>query len=125
MEAVSDPDVKIDFNYEQERSIFTKTFKILASTLGEKAFGYANTTRTKITRAFGILQFEALSLGMQPVLSKINPDDREHLEKFTKLITEMKLTADYITLTTGGGKNSRSQLKNRVDYVENGLNKIF
>jgi hypothetical protein len=125
METVSDPDLKASFNYEEEREVFLKTFKILAGTLGEKAFGYANSSRTKITRAFGILQYEAVVLGVQPYISKIDLENQTLLDKFTSTITSLKLTQSYFSLTTGGGKNSRGQLKSRIQSVEEALKQIF
>lgn len=121
MEMVSDPNSNVKFDYDYERKVFEKTFKVLASTLADKAFGYANRSRSKITSAFGILQFESIALGIQSALSKINPDDKQQCDKIKKDIEVLKLTENFVSLTTGGGKNSSGQLKNRIEAVEKAL----
>lgn len=124
MESVSDPDVAVTFDYTAEEAIFNKTFKVLSSTLADYSFGYANRNNTKITRAFGILQYESITLGLQTILNKIDIDNKDQMKKITETITKMKHDPSYIALTTGGGKNSSGQLKSRIKFAEEVLKSI-
>ena len=100
MEAVSDPDLekRIPFDYEYKRAVFHKTFLILQKTLGEYAFASANRARDKLTRGFAVYHFEAFTIGLQSCLDRLNPEDDEMME-------------------TGGGKNSRGPLRERINFV--------
>ncbi|GHN03005.1 hypothetical protein WSM22_44940 [Cytophagales bacterium WSM2-2] len=124
MEAVSDPNINVEFNYEEEKKIFEKTFKVLTHSLKEKAFGPANKLRNKITAAFGVLQFESITLGIQSVLGSIDLENKDQLDKISTALETLKLTQEFISLTTGGGKNSSGQLKSRIEAVEKALQGI-
>lgn len=43
----------------------------------------------------------------------------------TETITKIKLDPYFIGLTTGGGKNSKGQMKARIDFVEEKLKEVF
>ncbi|MES2701968.1 MAG: DUF262 domain-containing protein [Bacteroidota bacterium] len=127
MESVSEPEEqkRREFKYPEEREIFEKTFKVLARSLGELAFGYANRTRNNITRSFGIYHFEAITLGLQGILEVLDPMDDNQMAKVAEALKTIKLDPQFITHTTGGGKNSRGQMRTRVDFVENKLKAAF
>ncbi len=127
MESVSEPDFEKqrEFNYEAEKIVFEKTFEVLAKSLGELAFGYANRNRTNITRSFGIYHYEAITLGIQSILHLLNPEDAEQMSRFHQVLRDIKLNQQFINHTTGGGKNSRGQMKTRVEFVENMLKDFF
>lgn len=125
MELVSDPD-GAGLEYENEKRIFLKTFEILSKTLGEFAFGYQNKKKpTELTRAFGIYHFESLTLGLQKHLDKIDVNDHKFLKRLSDKIKEIKLDSKFVKITTGGGKNSPGQLKERVKFVEDKIETLF
>jgi hypothetical protein len=117
MEDVSDPESKTHFEYSREQEVFIKTFAVLEATLGDEAFSYANKTRTGLTKGFGVYHFEAFTIGLQPCLDRIRADDADVIRRLRKVFTEIKLDADFIDITTGGGKNSPGPLRQRVDFV--------
>ncbi len=121
MEVVSDPDSAEVFNYEQEKSIFEKTFSVLAGALGPKAFSRANKTQDDLIRAFGIYHFEAFCIGIQPHLEKFDVTSEAGREKAESVLKRIKLDAAFIALTTGGGKNSPGPLNERINFVDNKL----
>jgi len=121
MEAVSDPDNSLQFDYDQEKQIFEKTFYILNKTLGDLSFSPANKARNSLIRAFGIYHFEAFTLGLQPFLPQLDPNNQDVIAKLKSVFHEIKLNAQFITLTTGGGKNSPGPLNDRIKFVEDAL----
>jgi hypothetical protein len=118
MERVSDPEEPLDFDYVAEKDIFERTFAVLNKTLGEKAFSYANRARDGLTRGFSVYHFEAITLGIQSRLPRMNPSDDAQMEVLRNILTTIKLDQEFIRLTTGGGKNSPGQLKDRIEFVE-------
>jgi hypothetical protein len=125
LELVSDPD-NSSFNYEGEKEIFLKTFNILYKTLGEYAFGYENKrNKTELTKAFGIYHFESLTLGLQNRIADIDIDDTRFMSKLEKLFKDIKHDSSFITMTTGGGKNSRGLLQDRIKFVEDKIESLF
>ncbi|MDR6410738.1 DUF262 domain-containing protein [Paraburkholderia terricola] len=119
MEAVADPDHAENFDYEAEKLVFERTFNILNVTLGEQAFSRANRTRTDLIAGFGIYQYEAFTLGIQPHLNVIEIDSHAGVSKVRDLFRAIKLNAEFAEITTGGGKNSPGLLNQRVGFVEN------
>jgi hypothetical protein len=122
MESVSDPITPIPFDYEQEEKNFKKTFGALAKSVGDKAFGYANKNKNDIVRGFGIYQFEAFTMGVQGKLGELDINNAAQMTALAGKITEIKLNQEFITMTTGGGKNSKGPLKSRISFVEEHLN---
>jgi hypothetical protein len=118
MESVADPDNTINFDYTKEKTDFDKTFTILSKALGEKSFGLANKTRNGITKAVGVYQFEAFTIGLQPFLDKIDISDKIQIEYLSEHFKKIKLDKKFITITTGGGKNSKGPLNERINFVE-------
>jgi len=127
MEAVSetDTDKKIAFDYEAEERIFTKTFTIFDKTLRELSFGYANKTRDKITGGFGVYHFEAFTLGIQNALEHIDTTNDSLMEKLKETFKEIKLDEHFYQITTGGGKNSRGPLRDRIEFVQNKIEEVL
>lgn len=125
MEAVSDPEQALFFDYPTEEDIFKKTFKILANTLGDTAFSRANKSGTDLVKAFGVYHFEAFTVGIQPYLNTINSDDPNSLQVIREILKSIKLDADFIKLTTGGGKNSPGPLNDRIHFVVDKLSAYF
>src|SRR5580704_8128004 len=119
MEAIADSAAAapFDFDYDQQRQAFAKTFQILANTLDEKAFGWVNKKGT-LVRGFAVYHYEAFTLGLQSALDRIDPKNDEHMNRLRQLFEEIKANADFIGITTGGGRNSKGALDGRVRFVE-------
>ena len=111
------------FNYEEEKKIFLKTFALLSNTLGEYSFSFYDRKGSKLTRGFSANNYEAITIGIQPFIDKINIHNQQMLKNFRDQIETLKSEPDYIELTAGGGKNSIGQLEKRIKYVTNWLNK--
>jgi hypothetical protein len=118
MEGVSDPSEPTPFNYNEQEAAFSKTFSILAAALGEDAFAYANKQTKKLTKGFGVLQFEAFTIGLQPHLARLEPTDQEIMGRLGTRLRALKVDGEFIAATTGGGKNSPGLLKARINWVD-------
>ena len=125
MEGVSDPLGEDEVDFNEERRIFEKTFKILANSIAESAFSFANKDRTKLTAGFSIYHFEAITIGLQGILDNVDPDDGAQMEDLCRVLTDIKLDPEFIVITTGGGKNSPGPLKARIDFVLERLSNAF
>lgn len=123
MEQVSDPEKPRPFDFDEEKRVFDKSFKVLDAALGENAF--SRTARGNLVRGFGIYHFEAFTLGIQPLLDKIDVETDEGKAKIRDAIIKIKSDGTFIELTTGGGKNSPGQLKRRIDFVTSSLSKVY
>lgn len=125
MEAVSDPDnLDFTFDYYNERLIFEKTFRILQRTLGPLAFAGTNPQGTLVSR-FLSYHYEAFTLGLQPYIETIDPDDDGMMEKLKKILIKIKRDAIFKKETTGGGKNYPKPLQNRIEFVEKKVGEAF
>ncbi|MDH4472191.1 MAG: DUF262 domain-containing protein [Fluviicola sp.] len=122
MEAVSDPDINVSFDYTAEEINFKKTFSLLNKTLGVKSFGIANKNGESITKGFGVYHFEAFTVGLQESIGKIDENDPEKLKEIEACLISIKLDNTFIDLTTGGGKNSKGPLASRIDFVTKKIN---
>ncbi len=118
MEAVADPDIDLEFDYGAEKEIFLKTFKILANTLGEKSFGLPNKKRDDVTKGFSVYHFEAVTIGLQASLQSIDISTQQKKDQFTALLKSTKIDPEFIKITTGGGRNSKGPLRDRIKFVE-------
>lgn len=117
MEGVSDPINPVSFNYNEQEAAFDKTFSILAATLGDEAFTYAHKQTKKLTKGFGVLQFEAFTIGLQPHLERLDATNIDIMGRLRKRLRALKVEEEFIDATTGGGKNSPGLLKARIDRV--------
>ncbi len=116
MEAVADASVTdITLDYDVERSVFQKTFRILNSSMAEDAFAIVD--KRGRTLPFGVYHFEAFTLGIQPYLDVLNPDDSEQMKKLSECIWTIKRDEGFREITTGGGKNFLNRLTERIDFV--------
>lgn len=125
MEQVSDPERKSDFDYQEEKRQFERTFHILHATLGERAFAYANPQHTKITKGFSVYHYEAFTLGLQTHLAKLDPTNLDQMSRLAEVLKEIKLNPEFIRITTGGGKNSPGPLGDRIQFVSNRLDEFL
>ena len=110
MEGVSDPEIGLPFEYEQQQRAFSSTFAILAKTMADEAFAYANRTRDKLNRGFSVYHFEGFTIGLQDYLDRIDLNDQALMGKLRDTFVAIKLDPEFVRLTTGGGKNSSGPL---------------
>lgn len=116
MEAVSDPDnTEIIFDYHEEEETFDKLFLVLNRTLGDKSFGRSG--RNNIQSNFSVYHFEGICTGLLSRIHEIDPDKPEHIDALKAKIEEIKSDTNFISVTTGGGKNSSGPLNRRVQIV--------
>jgi Protein of unknown function DUF262 len=120
MESVSDPTKGVAFDYIRERELFAKTFRVLSKCLEDRAFGWMNKSGT-IVRGFAVYHFEALTLGLQTVLDRIDVDDAAVMTKLRSALENIKRGSEFSDITSGGGRNSRGALDKRVGFVEKRL----
>lgn len=121
MEKVSDAEKGIAFDYEAERGTFKKTFELLAITLEDVAFSYANRDATKLTKGFSVYHYEAITIGMQPHVARLDVSSQDQMTSLKEALRGVKLNSDFITATTGGGKNSPGPLNQRIGFVRDAI----
>lgn len=118
MEAVSDPTREdFPFDYPTEQHIFEKTFKILNRTLGNSAFSGTNSKGSLVTK-FLSYHYETFTLGLQPHLDKIDPNDERVITRLNEVLLSIKRDPEFKRITTGGGKNYARPLQERIAFVE-------
>lgn len=125
MEQVSDPDHPREFDYEVQKNIFNKTFEVLSKTLGEQSFSRTNSSRNDLQKKFIVYQFESFTLGLQKYLNQLDVSTLEKCQKLITLFREIKFHQEFITLTTGGGKNTSKALNERVSFVESKIEEFL
>jgi hypothetical protein len=118
MEAVSDPATALAFDFVGEQANFDRTFSVLNAALGEMAFTYANKARNALVRGFSVYHFEAITLGLQLRMGTMDPANKAQMGTLKDILTGIKLDESFIRITTGGGKNSPGQLKERIEFVQ-------
>ncbi|WP_170765325.1 DUF262 domain-containing protein [Ruegeria lacuscaerulensis] len=116
---------EIAFDYLAEKEVFVKTFEALKASMAEMSFSFLNKRTGKLTNGFGIYHFEAVTMGLQAVLSKLDSTDDTQMKKLQEVLTAVKTDGDFVTITTGGGKNSPGPLKARIEFVEKALADAF
>lgn len=125
MEAVSDPKKKdIVIDYAMEASIFEKTFKILKETLDEYAFSRTN-EKGNYVLGFIVYHYEAFTLGIQKHLHKIDLCNPTQMQKIKEEFESIKRDQEFREYTTGGGRNTKKYLNDRVEFVEKRLGNIL
>lgn len=107
------------FDYAKEEKDFDNTFDFFYNTLAEYSFGQVS--KGKITKGFGVYQFEALSIGIQPYMKLIAASDGQVTASISERIKEIKVAPAFVAMTTGGGKNTHGLLKKRVQFVADNL----
>lgn len=113
---MSEPDKSgVQFDYDAEKAVFDKTFLTLRASIGDEAFSHIDRRDRK--QPFSVYHFEAFTLGIQPVLSKFDPSDSAQMTRLKERCWEIKKDAQFRSITTGGGKNSRGPLVDRIQYV--------
>jgi Protein of unknown function DUF262 len=127
LEAISDTPPRLSFDMSEEKLVFDKTFQILNAALGGDSFYMVvrRTTGGQSKYPFSVLHYEAFTLGLQPQLDRLNPGDHEQMNRLKIEVTAIKNDTDFIKLTTGGGKNTKGSLKNRVQFVSDRIGAVL
>lgn len=118
MEKVSDinHEERIDIDYEKEVKEFEKTFKILNLTLGENAFDKMRQGR--YVSGITSTHYDAFTMGLQPFLDKIDVADPTLMSQLGELLKGIKTDDEFQRNASGGGKNTRNYLQQRITVVE-------
>jgi Protein of unknown function DUF262 len=119
MERVTDVESAnhLGFDYTHERLVFSKTFTILAQTLGSKACRRW-VGQPSYGGGFSISHFEAFSLGLARMVDEIPDVLQEDLrDGLTASMEEAKKEPELKALTTGGGKNFRRIYERKIQFV--------
>jgi hypothetical protein len=125
MEDVSDPQPREAFDYSTEEAVFRKTFQLLKEALGEKSFAFRNKARTALASGFSMYHFEAVVIGIQCVLDRLDVENKDQIAILRDTLTAVKLDNAFVAMTTGGGKNSPGPLNARIGFVEERLRHAF
>lgn len=125
MQDVADPQRPEHFDYSNQKARFISTFEALQKTLSDHAFAFANRARNDLSAGFSIYHFEAITIGLQAVLDRLDLTKQCAVEKLREVLRSIKLDGEFIELTTGGGKNSPGLLSDRIRFVEKRLTDAF
>jgi len=125
MEKVADPACVEPFDMSAERTVFTKTFDVLAASLGEFSFSFANKKKDELSAGFSIYHYEAITVGIQPVLRNLDPSNAAQMERLKDTLKAIKLSPDFMRITSGGGRNSPGPLRDRIAFAEDRLSHAF
>ncbi len=125
MEDIADPERPEQFAYVEEERIFRRTFDVLRAALAEKAFAFRNKAGTALASGFSIYHYEAITIGLQAVVERVDPTNAAQVTTLRDVLTEIKLNPQFVQLTTGGGKNSPGPLSDRIRFVEERLANAF
>lgn len=109
---------ELPFSFDEMSFVFKDTFALLGAALGAKVFGQPSKDKRTITKGFSVYHFEAISIGLQKWLSAYRQMGDNSVDLLRRNLTQLKLDSSFISLTTGGGKNSRGQLRARVQMAE-------
>lgn len=109
------------FDYEGERENFKKTFDVLAASTAERSFTFPNKTLKELTTGFSAYHFEGVSLAIQSILDKLNPDNSAQMELLKNALTAVRLSPEFFDVSSGGGKNTRNKLDERVRLVTSAI----
>lgn len=124
MEQVSDPgDGTPEFNYDAEREVFSRTFSVLRASLGDEAFSHVDRRGRK--QPFSVYHFESFTLGLQPHLDSLDPGNAEQMKMLRDVCWAIKEDQKFKEITTGGGKNSRGPLRERIEYVSKAVGEMM
>ncbi|EFS01602.1 DUF262 domain-containing protein [Listeria seeligeri] len=113
-----------EFDIDTQRQEFIKTFEILDKTMEGHVFATLS-IKGKPSKGFLVYHFEAFSLGIQCILDEINLEDEKEICKLTKIFKEIKKDSEFKKLTTGGGKNYKRPLEDRINFVRDKVLEIY
>jgi hypothetical protein len=111
---------EMEFDDAAEAVAFRKTFDVLATSLGEKAFSGFGPTGKPNSKLLSY-HYEAFTLGIQKFLPLIDLTNEAQIEKIRDSLQALKKSSAFIAITTGGGKNYAKPLDDRVRLVEGAM----
>lgn len=115
---------ELDFDEKQEEEIFSKTFLILNKAFGKFAFSRIN-QKDNLVSTFMPYYFEAITLGLQDYIHKIDIQNEELLENLRNRLSDVKRDDEFKKLTSGGGKTKKTIFMKRVEFVRENLRDLF
>lgn len=115
---------KTAFDYEKNKLNFEKVFLLLNKCHSDKIFGRLGKDHN-LQSNFSVYHFESITLGIQNVLEKIDPDNEEDITKLRDAILVLKNDDTFSKETRGGGKNSPGLLRKRIEICEAILGEAF
>jgi hypothetical protein len=127
MESVADPGDGPAFDYVQEEKIFNKTFSILNASLGMGAFAgikQGKKASQKLVDLFLVYHYEALTLGLQHAIDKLEPTDEAQMNRLEEEFLNLKENPEFRKVVTGGGLNDRGPLKRRIELATEAVDKV-
>jgi hypothetical protein len=119
LEAVSDSSHPESFDYEAESATFRKTFEVIRRIAefldyGARIFGTIG-PNSQPRNQFSVYHYEGIVLGLQKVLDRVDLDDSTQIERLAEVVRVGKSDQQFLR-ATGGGKNDRIQLRDRIGY---------
>lgn len=108
---------ELDFDYEKEQEIFSKTFKIINDIYEDEAFSNITKNGT-IKNNFANYYYDAISLA---VAAKLDVITEKSYEKLRKEIDAVKISEDLLSYRTG----SETSIKKRIQLFIDGVNKAI
>jgi hypothetical protein len=114
----------VNFDYIGEEAIFVKTFQVLAASTAELSFTFPNKSNTDLTKGFSAYHFEAVTIGIQSVLTRLDPQNAQQMERLKDALRAARLGNDFHEVSSGGGKNSPGPLNKRIEIITQALASI-
>lgn len=116
------------FDTSQEASTFAKTFAVIraaadATELKDRVFGAVDKHKRQKGQ-FSVYHFEALTLGVQATLTRLDAGNELQMQRLGGVLTEIK-TSDGMRDLTGGGKNDPNPVRDRIQLVEQKIAEAF
>lgn len=99
-----------DFNFNQEKKIFHKLFKILNNTLGDKTFKKFD--GDKFGGKFLESAFEAITIGIGHNLNSYSIDDKKIITLKIKEMWSNKIFLKY----SGSGSNAKTRIPKLIPF---------
>ncbi|WP_429968208.1 DUF262 domain-containing protein [Enterococcus sp. AZ046] len=124
MELATTQVVDGEYDTDLEESIFNKTFEVLNKVMGGQVFARLSPALNP-TNSFSPYHFEAFALGIQKSLGLIDENNEEQISMLRDLFMKIKADPEFKRLTTGGGKNYKRPLDDRIEFVESRVCQLY
>ena len=60
----------------------------------------------------------------EKIINFVDCENSDHLAKISEKLVSIKLNKEFKPITTGGGKNTKNKLNERIDFVSSRLMEI-